>query len=81
MYIENLPENFHLSLVVDLIEDAGGELWDIESLEIEGSDLAKVVLRIPSAIALSNLQGYNITNEQALEMWTGQAKKSITQSF
>lgn len=56
--INNLPEEFPISLVLDLIELSGGYIEDIEDIDIVDEFSADMFVKKRTALAFTNIEGY-----------------------
>lgn len=56
--INNLPEEFPISLILDLIELSGGYIEDIEDIDIVDEFSADMFVKKRTALAFTNIEGY-----------------------
>jgi hypothetical protein len=56
--INNLPEEFPISLIIDLVEITGGYVEDIEDINIVDNFSADLIAKKRTALAFTNIEGY-----------------------
>lgn len=56
--INNLPEEFPISLILDLIELCGGHIEDVEDIDIVDEFSADMFVKKRTALAFTNIEGY-----------------------
>ena len=56
--INNLPEEFPLSFILDLIEISGGFLEDVEDIDIVDNFSADMIVKKRTAEIFTNIEGY-----------------------
>lgn len=56
--INNLPEQFPISFIIDLIELTGGQLEDVEDIDIVDDFSATMIAKRRTAELFTNIEGY-----------------------
>lgn len=56
--INNLPEEFPLSFIIDLIELSGGSLEDVIDMDVVDDFSADLIVKKKTAELFTNIEGY-----------------------